>query len=427
MFAFICGRHCRAISIPIASLMLLSLTAPAVDAASLDLRAAESLALARDARLAGLAERRQALQEDAVAAAQLPDPELRLGALNLPTDSFALDQEPMTQIQLGLRQRFPRGHTRSLSRGRAETLAAVEAARADARRRDVVRALRQAWTGRAQVAESLEILRDQQLWFAQLEQAATAAYAAGRRQQHDLLRIAMERDLLDEEAIRLQQMALEQDAKLGRWLGTEADGANISRLPMLPMPPDAASAAESLARHPLILAEFHMVEAGGIGVELARQSYRPAFAVDVAYGFREGEDNDGDSRPDFFSAMLSFELPLFPGQRQDRQVASANARELELRSTLKDRQRELQRQYDAALSDWQSLDQRIGLFEQRVMPAADATVEATRQAYRNDVVPFDELVRAEKTLLDARTRLLRLRAERLLAQAELLYLTGENP
>lgn len=427
MFAFICGRQCRAISIPIASLMLLSLTAPTVDAASLDLRAAESLALERDARLAGLAERRQALQEDAVAAAQLPDPELRLGALNLPTDSFALDQEPMTQIQLGLRQRFPRGHTRSLSRGRAETLAAVEAARADARRRDVVRALRQAWTGRAQVAESLEILRDQQLWFAQLEQAATAAYAAGRRQQHDLLRIAMERDLLDEEAIRLQQMALEQDAKLDRWLGTEADGADISRLPMLPMPPDAASAAESLARHPLILAEFHMVEVGGIGVELARQSYRPAFAVDVAYGFREGEDNDGDSRPDFFSAMLSFELPLFPGQRQDRQVASANARELELRSTLKDRQRELQRQYDAALSDWQSLDQRIGLFEQRVMPAADATVEATRQAYRNDVAPFDELVRAEKTLLDARTRLLRLRAERLLAQAELLYLTGENP
>jgi len=427
MFAFIRGYYCRPNSIPITWLLLLVWSASAVDAASLGLPAAETMALERDARLAGLAERRQALQEDAVAAAQLPDPQLRLGALNLPTDSFAVDQEPMTQIQLGLRQQFPRGHTRSLSRGRAETLAAAEGARAEARRREVVRALRQAWTGRAQAAESLEILRDQQLWFAQLEEAATAAYAAGRRQQHDLLRIAMERDLLDEEAIRLKQMALEEDAELGRWLGTEANGIDISRLPVLPMPPDPASAIESLARHPLILAELHTVEAGGIGVELARQSYRPAFAVDVAYGFRDGEDNDGDSRPDFFSAMLSFELPLFPGQRQDRQVASANARERELRSALKDRQRELRRQYDAALSDWQSLDQRIGLFERRVMPAANATVEATRQAYRNDVAPFDELVRAEKTLLDARTRLLRLRAERLLAQTQLLYLTGENP
>jgi len=54
-------------------------------------------------------------------------------------------------------------------------------------------------------------------------------------------------------------------------------------------------------------------------------------------------------------------------------------------------------------------------------------VDATRQAYRNDTAPFDELVRAEKTLLDARTRLLRLKAERLLTQADLLYLTGETP
>ena len=88
---------------------------------------------------------------------------------------------------------------------------------------------------------------------------------------------------------------------------------------------------------------------------------------------------------------------------------------------------ELKQQLDAASSDFKSFDERLALFGKRVMPAAEATVEATRQAYRNDVAPFDELVRAEKTLLDARTRLLRLRAGRLLAQADLLYLTGETP
>ncbi len=425
MFVMTCGRRGRAIQIPIACLVF-CLSAPAAAAQTLDLVAAEGIALERDARLAGLAERRQALQEDAVAAAQLPDPQLRFGALNLPTDSFALDQEPMTQVQLGLRQQFPRGQTRGLSRDRAETLAAAEAARAEARRREVVRILRRAWIERATVEESLEILRDQQLWFAQLEESVTAAYAAGRRQQHDLLRIAMERDLLDEEAVRLRQLAMDRDAELGRWLGEAADRVETSRLPVLPMPaPDTAG--ESLARHPLIMAEFQQVEAGGIGVELARQAYRPAFAVDLAYGFRDGRDNDGDSRPDFVSAMLSFELPLFPKRRQDRKLASASARELELRSGLKDRQRELKQQFDAASSDFKSFEERLVLFRQRVMPAAEATVEATRQAYRNDVAPFDELVRAEKTLLDARTRLLRLRAGRLLAQADLLYLTGETP
>jgi outer membrane protein TolC len=308
-----------------------------------------------------------------------------------------------------------------------EIMAAAEADRADARRRDVVRALRRAWTERARISEAMEILGDQQQWFAQLEQAVTAAYAAGRRQQHDLLRIAMERDLLEEEAVRLHQLALDQDAELRLLLGDPAIGAEVKRLPTLPLPPDPQQGAEALARHPLIMAELRQVEAGSVGVELARQSYRPAWALDLAYGFREGRDNDGDQRPDFFSAMVSFELPLFPSQRQDRQVAAASAREVEQRNQLQDLQRQLSQQFQAASSNWESLDQRLRLFEQRVMPAADATVEATRQAYRNDTAPFDELVRAEKTLLDARTRMLRLKAERLLTQADLLYLTGETP
>jgi len=422
MFAFNCGHSNRTILILMAALLLCPL-----GAAGIELDAAEDLALERDARLAGLAERRQALQEDAVSVGQLPDPELRLGALNLPVDSFALDQEPMTQVQVGLRQRFPRGHTRGLNRDRMEIMAAAEADRADARRRDVVRALRRAWTERARISEAMEILGDQQQWFAQLEQAVTAAYAAGRRQQHDLLRIAMERDLLEEEAVRLHQLALDQDAELRLLLGDPAIGAEVKRLPTLPLPPDPQQGAEALARHPLIMAELRQVEAGSVGVELARQSYRPAWALDLAYGFREGRDNDGDQRPDFFSAMVSFELPLFPSQRQDRQVAAASAREVEQRNQLQDLQRQLSQQFQAASSNWESLDQRLRLFEQRVMPAADATVEATRQAYRNDTAPFDELVRAEKTLLDARTRMLRLKAERLLTQADLLYLTGETP
>jgi hypothetical protein len=41
------------------------------------------------------------------AAEALPDPVLRLGAANLPTDSFAFNQEAMTQFQVGLSQAIP--------------------------------------------------------------------------------------------------------------------------------------------------------------------------------------------------------------------------------------------------------------------------------------------------------------------------------
>ena len=80
-------------------------------AAALTLEEAESLAVARDAGVAGIEERSAALSEAAVADQQLPDPELRFGAVNLPVDSFSLDDQNMTQILVGLRQRIPRGIT----------------------------------------------------------------------------------------------------------------------------------------------------------------------------------------------------------------------------------------------------------------------------------------------------------------------------
>jgi len=397
---------------------------PAVAADGLQLPEAERLAVQRDAGVAALVQRHDALVADAVADAQLPDPELRLAALNLPTDTFAIDQEPMTQLQIGVRQRFPRGATRSLSRARTEAVADAEAAMAEDRRRAVRRALRIAWTERAFVSGANAILRDQQAWFGQLEEAAMSAYATGRRRQHDLFRITMERELLEEEAVRLEQLARTHDSELGRWLGGDHGRADTSDLPALPLPQPPEQADEALLRHPLIAAQLDRVRSEEIGVDLAEQNYRPAWAIDLAYGYREGEDDRGDDRPDFVSAMLSFDLPLFTDRRQDRRVVAADAREAESRNDLEDRQRTLRRRYEAAWSDWSSLARRIALYHERVIPAAEANVEATRQAYRNDVAPFDELVRSEKSLLDARTRLLRLRSSRIIAQAQLLYLTG---
>ena len=49
-------------------------------------------------------ERAQAFREQAVADRQLPDSAPIVGALNVPTDDFSLNTEPMTQLWLGVRQ-----------------------------------------------------------------------------------------------------------------------------------------------------------------------------------------------------------------------------------------------------------------------------------------------------------------------------------
>jgi outer membrane protein TolC len=420
MSFLVCGAWRRA-----GLMALLLWQMPATAGPALTLAEAEEVALARDGGLDQLRARRDALGDAAIAEAELPDPQLRFGAMNVPTDSFELDQEPMTQVQIGLRQRFQPGKTRSIARERGEVLATVQEARSLDRERGVRQAVRRAWIEHAWTSSAVDLLAEQQIWFAQLDDAATAAYASGRRPQHELLRIAMERELLEERQVELRQMALTSRAALARWLGSDAVPAAITELPTLPDP--GPPAAERVAAHPVVMAARREADASALDVDLARQRYRPAWAVDVAYGFRDGEDADGDDRADFLSAMLSFDVPLFTANRQDRRVSSAAAEERGHRARLTEVKRELLGRYEAATARWGSLADRIEVFETRVVPSAEANVLATRQAYRNDVVPFDELASAEKALLDARTRLLRLRTDRLLAQAEMLYLAGARP
>jgi len=92
----------------------------------LTLKEASSLALSADPWLSGSVYREQALSDEAVAVGTLPDPKINLAAANFPTDGFDINQEPMTQLLVGVTQMFPRGDTRALSGKQKLQLAAQE-------------------------------------------------------------------------------------------------------------------------------------------------------------------------------------------------------------------------------------------------------------------------------------------------------------
>jgi hypothetical protein len=73
----------------------------------LTLAEAEDLALSSEPGRAALIARADALEDESVAAGQLPDPTLRIGLMNYPIESGGFTTEGMTQAQLGFRQAFP--------------------------------------------------------------------------------------------------------------------------------------------------------------------------------------------------------------------------------------------------------------------------------------------------------------------------------
>src|SRR4051812_3924277 len=100
----------------------LSFGAPltAIAQSQLPLAEAERLALERAPLYAHHNSKVSAAAERVVYEGRLADPQLTLGAINVPVDSFSLRKEDMTMSMVGVRQAFPPGDTLNIRTRRAE-------------------------------------------------------------------------------------------------------------------------------------------------------------------------------------------------------------------------------------------------------------------------------------------------------------------
>ena len=400
----------------------------ALPAHALDLAEAERIAVERDAMLRQLAAEAQGMRERAVAEGQLMDPKLRLGAVNVPVDSFSLDAEDMTMLEVGVSQEFQGGRTRELARKRMEQSAvAAEAVAAD-RRLVVQREVRRAWTELAYVARARQLVEGQTEWVEQMRASARARYASGEGRQLDLLQAGLDVAMLREQLLDLDRDEAMRRAQLGRWIGDDrARLANATALPARASLEPLATLEERLLRHPAQQDFERRIAAAETATDLARQRNRPSWMLDVSYGFRDGEMIGGESRPDMLSAMVSFDLPLFRANRQDREVAAARAETRALHEMHDDHQRDMLAMLAEA---WSVADRTAALerfYETDLLPLAEQSVQAALLAYGANRSMIDDVIAARRASLEASLKHLRLVADRAQARYDIDYLVGEAP
>ncbi len=101
------------------------------DVFALNLQQAEQLAIAADPAIESFRVTALSYEDESVADDTLPDPRLSLGAVNVPVDSFDLEQEQMTQLKVGIRQDFPRGDVLSIKQQQSQHLSRAALSMAD--------------------------------------------------------------------------------------------------------------------------------------------------------------------------------------------------------------------------------------------------------------------------------------------------------
>ena len=424
MFKFIAGRS-RGQFLRLLMLLCGMAAAVASQAAELTLEDAEVLALREDPLLRSVESKSESLRELAVAGEQWPDPMLRMGLMSLPTDSWRLGREPMTQVQVGLSQKFPRGQSHALKAEQLLEKSQVLDETFNDQRLRIVMAVRE---------DYLEVLK--QIGRAEINAAAIAAfselsditqdyYSTGRVQQQDVLRAAVELAKAEDRAARIAQEEERARARLASWIGAAAMGEFEQGWPRLESPAGLDEIARRLAEHPRIAAMQQQVTAAETGVELARQRYKPEFGVDLVYGGRGGENPDGTSRSDLFSVMVMMDLPLFHKNRQDRVVAASVAESSAALFDRDDTYRRMRSEVQFHSATLQRQQQRLRLFETSLLPDAGFNAEAAFEAYQSALDSLTTLMRARITEFELQLEHVELQAELMKTRVRLLYLEGE--
>jgi len=423
--SFICGQspRIRNFLTAVAGLLFAASVAAQQDI-PLTLYAAEDLALKNEPGRAALIAKAEALEEKSVAAGQLPDPVLRTALLNFPIQSGGFTTEGMTQAQLGIRQAFPPGHTRAASTRRFEALAGELRQSADGRDRDVLMSVRQAWLDTYYWQRAHTIVNQSRPLFADLVTVTRSLYSVGRADQQDLLRAELELSRIDDRLIDIEKQQARAVAALSEWVGQQAGRPIAEKLPAWQPAPALQALQEKLLNHPALHAADARIDARQAGIDIAEESFKPGWSLDLGYGYRNGRLANGSPRSDFVTVAVTMDLPFFRKNRQDRDLAAAVSERRAARQSKQELLRRLKSRLESEYAQWADLNRRIELYERQILPLSGDHARATLVAYQSDAADFADVMHGYIDDLNTRVDHVRLQVERAKAYAAIANLGG---
>ncbi|HAS6349520.1 TPA: copper transporter [Vibrio vulnificus] len=363
-------------------------------------------ALANDASRKQIFAQSQAMRERGVAASTLMDPKLKVGFGGLPVDSFKFDEDPMTNISVGLMQQFERGSTLELQSKKASQQADGMALQVAAREREVANGITQLWLELGYQQQAERVLLENQRLMRELESFISTNYSIGKSEAQDLLNAQLQVSQLEEKLQANQQMQHRILSQMSEWLGSEwlyqqrdlkaSNQLNWDTLEHLLSASSTTQHFAQLAQHPMVQMANANIAVSQTQVELAEQSYTPQFGIEVMYAYRQANNMKGEPASDLVSAYLTMDIPLFTGNRQDRAHAAAQYQVGAAQSQKDLLLAQMNAKVNALLVDRSNLEQRLERYQNTLLEQAKARTKAVERGYQNSTAQFNDVIAATR-------------------------------
>jgi outer membrane protein TolC len=352
--------------------------------------------LENNEELQSMVEERDALAAEISVAGALDDPRLGIGVANLPTDTFSFNQEPMTQKQLFIAQKFPWFGKLDLRTQKAAITVERQTALIEAKRLELVKSLATIFYDLGFVDASLQVNAELTQMVSRMLEVAEAGYASGKSPQQDVFQGQVELGKLIDERVSLQKRKRTMAARINELLNrpeflevdVPADPGSLE----IQLDP-AITRHLALANNPMLRVRQADIDRASINIDLARKNYYPDMDVRVGYGQRD-EDVAGRDLPDFMSASVVINLPLWQKQKQDKQLLAEQNRLKSATKSYENLQHALPHQVDALLNEISALQESYKLFSMGLIEQTANWSLSALSAYEVGKVDFDTMINA---------------------------------
>lgn len=382
-----------------------------------------------DFRLKQLQQESDAHSLEADAFSYLPDPTVFAAIQSLPTDTFALDQEPMTQLRIGVKQMFPKGDVLDIRSDMSLIKADLQLKQSQLRWLMRKKEGEQAWLEAWYWQRNLTLLDEDDVFLSQVQEFIQSLYEVGAKNQSDLIGADVELIKLKEKRIEANRQYQIFRQQLNRLANETLSGEHLAKsLPDLAQKDFTTFQNEEidsyLLTHPRVtLLNQNMVMADK-KVDLVQQDFEPAWGIEVSYGLRDGDNMDGSERADFFSAGVNMQIPLFSDGKQRQNTLAAKHR-LQVAQLKRDEVlSEMRFEVESLLQQYRFTHKQRELYETEILPTLEEQKKSALQSYESDQGNFQFVLALYLKQQSAKAMHQRLRVNEQKHISSLNYLLG---
>ena len=371
-------------------------------AENITLDQAEQIAIQSDPAQQIYQAQQASLIAQGIAGSTLADPMIKLGTANLPMDSFAFDEDPMTQLSIGLSQQFSRGTQRALTQKDFNQRSEIAIYQALDRQLKVKKTVRELWFKLLFIEKSVKIIKENKKLFLVFYRDLESKFSLGEADNEDLIFAEIEISKFDEKLAALTQQSLNYRSLLNEYIGQHADAQLANEAPTWPETISYLAGVQQgnsdhyrlLSTHPKARILSQNITVADNRIALAEQDYKPRFKVEVGYGHRLSETDMGENRADLLSAFVTMDIPLFTNKRQDQKLISAQQNKGQKQAEHRLLLRQLNASLNAEISNYQQLQARIQRYQDSLLKQAALHTQLLEQSYQSNTRPFKEVIDA---------------------------------